>query len=200
MAKDVAACAAGLNAALERSSLTVSLGAGNESDIAKAKEVLPLTDSMIEWYRCASPLEFEIPWTFEWLMLYGPGNLMDGQAGYRWISGVEEELIEEWNADWVVIGDCSADPVIADTSKPETPIFTAMHGCGSWEPELIAPNLGAYLQILSHWVDALTENEGRIEDEHGEFLSGFLDSLKARLSGSTPDVCIDNLFGHLWTE
>jgi hypothetical protein len=55
----------------------------------------------------------------------------------------------DWRPEWVVIGHDTAcgDPVFASDEIPY-PVFTAMHGEGSWDPKLVAPSLEAFTQCL----------------------------------------------------
>ncbi len=182
-----------LQSALARSSLMVNLGSADESEINELQEFLPVTEVLREWYLRSAPLEFEIPWAVEWLSLFAPSEVVESQVGYRWTGEVGGDEDEEWNPRWLAIGECSADPVIADTGTPETPILMAIHGTGSWKPLEIAPSLADFLLLLTCWVNTLDEFGGRIRDENGELRLDFLESLRKRLSGVIPDSCIENI-------
>lgn len=182
-----------LRSALERSSLQVRVGATDLAELIDLRALLPVSDVLLEWYARAAPLEFEIPWAVEWLILFAPTELIDGQVGYRWTGEVGGDEDEEWDPKWLVIGECSADPIIADTGSADTPVLMAAHGTGSWKPLLIAPSLPDYLVLLSCWVDTQNEFAGHIRDPDGEIRLQFVETLRMRLNNVIPDCCIANL-------
>jgi hypothetical protein len=55
-----------------------------------------------------------------------------------------------WKSDWLVIGNETGlgDPIFIDTSIPDLPVLTAMHGEGSWEPTTIAVSLEHFAVAL----------------------------------------------------
>lgn len=55
----------------------------------------------------------------------------------------------DWRDEWIVIGHETGcgDPVILSTDPPY-PVFTAMHGQGAWEVDLVAPSLEQFWQCL----------------------------------------------------
>jgi hypothetical protein len=48
----------------------------------------------------------------------------------------------------IAIDEALGDPIFIDTSKPQYPVFSAMHGAGVWDPELIADGLTGFTQAL----------------------------------------------------
>lgn len=78
--------------------------------------------------------------------LHLPSELPDAQLGYS-VDPEGNSLIGkqdgDWKENWIVIGyeDLCGDPIFIDTSGDGFPVYTAMHGTGSWEPELIAATL-----------------------------------------------------------
>ena len=91
--------------------------------------------------------------------------------GYDGIDLVDDEEIEEiqigysvhpdgqslvgkkdgdWMKDWIVIGyeTLTGDPIFVDLSNPDFPVYTAMHGQGSWEPDLVSSTYSGFIQIL----------------------------------------------------
>ena len=55
----------------------------------------------------------------------------------------------DWRPEWIVIGHETAcgDPIFASEESPH-PVFSAMHGEGSWGPKLVAPSLGSFAQCV----------------------------------------------------
>jgi hypothetical protein len=83
--------------------------------------------------------------------LYAPAELEAGQVGYS-VDVEGRSLIGGdggWRAEWVVIGieTLLGDPIFVDVTTPQLPVFTAMHGMGKWDPELIADSLEQFLGI-----------------------------------------------------
>ena len=76
------------------------------------------------------------------LELFGKPELQAGQIGYsvspdgKQLSGAGSGY---WNESWVVIGHevICGDPIFIDTDNLQYPVFTAMHGKGTWSPRLI---------------------------------------------------------------
>jgi len=76
-----------------------------------------------------------------------------GQAGFRY-NGLTGEKITEWiGDDFYVIGidSCCGDPIIADFSKEELPIYYMFHD--DWDTlQLISDNFEQFIKIL-HMID-----------------------------------------------
>ena len=127
----------------------------SEMRIGELRQKLAISPELVTWYSHAAPLDFKIDWSVEWLNLSSPDNLMDYQLGYRYkvLKDGKTAESERWNPNWVVIGDRSSDPIIADVMKEETPISMAVHGVGYWSPDIIAPNLAAFLDTLTVWLE-----------------------------------------------
>jgi hypothetical protein len=78
--------------------------------------------------------------------IYDVDDLEEAQIGYS-VDPSGTSLIEEnagsWQRNWVVIGyeDGSGDPIFIDSEADGFPVYSAMHGTGAWEPNLIATGL-----------------------------------------------------------
>ncbi len=76
------------------------------------------------------------------------------QVGYS-VSPEGQSLIGDkqgdWLENWIVIGheEQCGDPIFIDKSAPNFPVYTAMHGEGSWDPEQIAASLDGFRKALS---------------------------------------------------
>ena len=73
-------------------------------------------------------------------------TLWDRQAGYRWDAS-NGERVAEWQDNWLVIADQNADPFILDTGTGE--ILYAMHGTGTWDADVVAPDLPTFAAALA---------------------------------------------------
>jgi hypothetical protein len=87
---------------------------------------------------------------FDSVDLAPAGELDAAQLGY----GIVPEGHEtDWQPHWVVIGHegrCG-DPIFIDTSDELFPVYTAAHGMGEWDPELIASSFQNLVQILQRF-------------------------------------------------
>ena len=78
--------------------------------------------------------------------LLSPDQLGEMQVGFgvgpdgQDLSG---EKPGDWRASWLVIGleEDLGDPLIVDLADPNAPVYTAVHGAGSWDPQPVAPSL-----------------------------------------------------------
>lgn len=175
--------------------------------LRQVESCLPLSGELRHWYRSAAPASsISIRQLGNDCTMYSPGDLVENQLGYRWYSdpGQEEpDLLDEWRPEWVVIGDIGADPIIAETHLAGTPILSAMHGGGEWNPHLMAPSLARYLEAWARWIDICLVNTGaaRIQnwtvayrliwnERGGEYLPRVKDALARSLAEVLPGDCL----------
>jgi hypothetical protein len=83
------------------------------------------------------------------IRIYDVSELAEAQIGYS-ADPSGTSLIDEnsgsWQRNWVVIGyeDGAGDPIFIDSDAGGFPVYTAMHGTGTWEPSLIATGLRTF--------------------------------------------------------
>jgi hypothetical protein len=117
------------------------------------------------------------------IKLFEPEELMSGQEGYAFSSQGEPLVGSEpgdWLEEWIVIGyeNACGDPFFASDEAPH-PVFTALHGQGSWSPDLVAPSLtsfGECLRILTRFAQGRTspverESNPPSEAEQEQFIN-----------------------------
>lgn len=106
-------------------------------------------------------MEFELPKLQEKeyrgkrldIILYSEESSKKEQLGYS-IKPNGEPLYGfdegDWQEGWYVIGRESlcGDPIFIDLNDPEIPVYTAMHGCGAWNEQLLAPNYNQFVELL----------------------------------------------------
>ena len=88
------------------------------------------------------------PVSFGWtaLRIHRPEEREEAQIGYS-IDPDGRSLVSDeegsWKDNWVVIGyeDLIGDPIFVDVGVEGYPVYTAMHGTGSWNPILIARSI-----------------------------------------------------------
>lgn len=129
-------------------------GSLDDKTLELIKLSLPISPEMIAWYEAAAPIDVDVPWTGNPLFLCNPTQLVGYQGGYRWQLNHPENLApeSEWDKNWVVIGGIGHAAVIAHTDKPNTMISMALHGTITWNPQMVASSLAAFLEMLSIWV------------------------------------------------
>ncbi|MGK5060385.1 SMI1/KNR4 family protein [Janthinobacterium sp. LB2P49] len=88
---------------------------------------------------------------FQGLNLYGAAGLIKAQHGYSY-NPVDQEVIADWPAHYVVIADAGADPYCLDLSAIENgdaPVYTAEHGAGVWRFERHADSFVEFLKEIA---------------------------------------------------
>lgn len=99
-----------------------------------------------------------VPGPFQALTLYAAPELERAQVNFRGTRPGDESFVAPhgWRRSWVVIANDNGDPYFLDVSKQtpdgDCPVWTAMHGTGTWEPSLAASSLAQFLRILRVWV------------------------------------------------
>jgi len=91
--------------------------------------------------------------------------------GYNF-NPVTNTPIDDWNDSWFLIADEGGDPIIIDLSENETTcnVYTAMHGAGEWDFDVISDSIGQFLACAAAVHTALTAydiEDPIIDDENG---------------------------------
>ncbi len=153
-----------------------------QSMLTKLTEGVPVSHALYVWYRYAAPKQVEIPWYTGTLSFFSPSNLVDMQIGYRWIGKKHGPQDEQWDENWVVIGDVLADPIIADVSEPQTPILMDFHGTGEWKPKTVSSSLAEFLLIMTIWVEISVGKYGNRFTQMTEYDEEFVIRLREDFS------------------
>lgn len=170
----------------------------SQAELEELSEYLALSTDLIRWYSEAAPVEFKFPWYSESLVLYSPSDLIAMQEGYRWATPTKGELcysvIEEgWFEHWLVIGEMNGDPIIADVQGRGTPVYTAPHGLGSWNPKALANSLDSFFVALATWIEVcLKKYDYRLFDENFCIKPGVVKDLETRLTGIVAEDSLEN--------
>lgn len=82
-----------------------------------------------------------------------PTQLEDAQLGYAYDlqgNSLVGQSAGDWQANWLVIGHegLCGDPIFVDRQEDGLPVYTAIHGVGSWEPVMIATKLQNFVETL----------------------------------------------------
>lgn len=98
---------------------------------------------------------------YKTVTLFKANQLVKAQLGYsvdpngKSLCGSEEG---DWQNTWLVIADedLCGDPIFTDLASDKLPVYTAMHGEGSWEPVLIAESFSNFVLALEQ-IQALSK-------------------------------------------
>lgn len=119
--------------------------------------------------------------------IYGDFETM--QEGYRFNPVEGCSLITgspgAWEEGWYVIGqNALGDPFFVDISSEGCPVFTAMHGAGSWRPIRLADSLAKFIDLFKKiseldWTnpESLTILDTLVDTEN-EFWMEFRESME----------------------
>lgn len=75
------------------------------------------------------------------IAFFSPASLSEEQLGYE---------APDWRGSWVVVAreTTCGDPIFVDQSQTQLPVYTAMHGMGSWKPWPVADSWRQFLAAL----------------------------------------------------
>lgn len=88
------------------------------------------------------------------IQIHAPDEIQEAQHGYS-VDPDGNSLVNDeegsWKQNWLVIGyeDLCGDPIFVDTQAEGNPVYTAMHGTGSWYPILIADSIEGFVKALA---------------------------------------------------
>jgi|Tabmets5t2r1_1033131.scaffolds.fasta_scaffold52389_2 hypothetical protein len=100
----------------------------------------------------------EVSFGYTTVTLHPAEELESAQAGYE--GG-------DWRETWLAIGheDLTGDPLFVDTADDALPVYTAMHGEGSWEPTLVADSFSGFVTALETIAEAGRGRENPVQLE-----------------------------------
>jgi hypothetical protein len=100
--------------------------------------------------------EAYISFGYTGIQLFSPNELDEVQLGYavqpngKSLAGTKHD---DWKNSWLVIGkttDCG-DPIFVDLLSDDLMVFTASHGQGAWEAELIASSYSGFFKVIKEF-------------------------------------------------
>ena len=133
------------------------------------------------------------PGPFEELVVHAAPGLEAAQVGFRGPRPGDDGFVAPhgWRRSWVVIAVDAGDPYFLDVTKAnergECPVYTAMHGTGTWQPILAASSLEQFLRILCAWIRIVVKHHDRqnpeepLDEVHAR-------RLRAEITGIDPAV------------
>lgn len=136
-----------------------------------------------------------VPGPFQVLDVFAAPRLEEAQVGYRGSRPGDDGFVAPhgWRRNWVVIAADAGDPYFLDVTKAndlgECPVYTAMHGTGTWEPRLAASSLELFLRILRVWLRLVVPHHDRqhpeepLDEAHARRLAGEIAQLDPAAAG-----------------
>jgi hypothetical protein len=110
-----------------------------------------------------------------------PDEVREQQAGYH------DDAGSDWKSEWIVIAsDQMGDPIFVDTSMDSLPVFTAMHGEGSWDPTRIADNLESFKVLVESLRKISVGRESPVELESNPIPKKDVDILIQEIEMTNP--------------
>lgn len=113
----------------------------------------------------------EVSIGYRTVILFSPEELENKQIGYS-VDSVGQSLVGDkngdWQSSWIVIGyeDEMGDPIFVDTSEEGFSVYTAVHGEGEWEQEMISTSFHHFILSLNHMKEISVGRENPVALEN----------------------------------
>lgn len=143
-----------------------------------------------------STLPATLPWYGEGLFLAAAASVAQAQVGYGVLANGKKS--KDWPDNWVVIGDVSADPIVANPALAGTPVFYSVHGGGEWEGERLAPTLSSFAESLAIWLEAVGDSDTPLED--GALRPEVAQAVSTQIAALVGDQCLPLWLGRHWLD
>jgi len=133
---------------------------------------------------------------YETIRVYRAPDLKSLQIGYS-ISPTGESLTGEkegdWLKKWIVIGygECCGDPIFIDSTAEGFPVYTAIHGEGSWNAKRIAVSLEQFGLALSAVAEAAKGRESPVLIENNPITESEKQTTLATIEHLNPGIDLE---------
>lgn len=99
----------------------------------------------------------------------------------------------DWKESWLVIAyeDLCGDPIFIDTQEKGFPVYTAVHGEGSWEPVKIATSFSNFEKALSYMIELSKDRENPVNLENNPISEMEKESVLKRIRSDNEGLCAD---------
>lgn len=109
----------------------------------------------------------EVSMGYQTIVFFNEKEIEEGQIGYSRdekgndLTGNKEE---DWKSNWIVIGydELLGDPIFIDIKDNDFPVYTAMHGLGYWEPEILASKFSSFVASLEIIIEVSKNRENPV--------------------------------------
>ena len=114
-------------------------------------------------------------------------ELEAAQQGYTIVPEGDET---DWRDEWVVIGyeGMCGDPIFIDTDVYDYPVYTAAHGMGEWNPQLIAFSFSHFVQVLQRLQGLARGRSNPVQSEQHPITEQERESFLEFIRRDSPDV------------
>ncbi|MDQ2088105.1 hypothetical protein RBH29_16890 [Herbivorax sp. ANBcel31] len=145
----------------------------------------------------------EISLGYTTVYLYKVEELDEAQVGYsvdengNILTGISDE---DWKKEWLVIGyeDCCGDAIFTDMSNSEFPVFTAIHGVGKWNSQLISSTFDNFIKALGYIKEASRGRENPVKLEQNPLTENEKEKILSKIHHENKDI--ELLFWEDWLE
>lgn len=98
-----------------------------------------------------------------------------------------------WKGTWLVIAneDESGNPIFVDLASDNIPVFTARHGEGKWQPELIADSFQGFVQVLEQVQSVAQGRENPVKLEKNPLTKAAVKSILKYIKQINPNSNLD---------
>ena len=138
----------------------------------------------------------EVSFGYETIRVYREPGLQARRIGYS-INSTGEPLTGEqagdWQREWVIIGyeECCGDPIFIDSLAKGFPVYTAIHGEGSWEAKQIAVSLEAFGRALLAIAAIASGREHPVALENNPLTQSEKQTTLAAIQRDNPDLDLE---------
>lgn len=137
------------------------------------------------------------------MILYLVEELKQAQVGYSVDEGGESLTGTgegDWRENWLVIGyeDECGDPIFIDVAEDDFPVYTSVHGCGNWEPNLIAVSFNNFIKALSYIKEISIGRESPVERERNPVPSSDRARILETIANENPKISLT--FWEIWLQ
>jgi hypothetical protein len=105
-----------------------------------------------------------------------------------------------WKESWLVIAyeDLCGDPIFIDIHKKGFPVYTAIHGEGTWDPENIATSFENFTKALTYIIEISKDRENPVKLENNPLSVVEKESVLKRIHSDNEGI--DAGFWEDWLE
>jgi hypothetical protein len=132
----------------------------------------------------------EIRLGYREVVVFSPENLDEEQIGFS--RGEDGSILSgdspgDWRKNWIVVGreDETGDPLFVDSGDSALPVYTAIHGEGEWEPELLSTSFSGFIEALMAIHDISGNRDNPVKLDSNPLSESEAEKLLAKISKST---------------
>jgi len=129
---------------------------------------------------------YEVEYGTGGLKVFAEVELPKGQVGYAFASDGKSlcNSAGGWQSDWLVIGYDTGvgDPLILNTSGPQLPVFTSVHGEGKWELQPVAISVESFAACLDEFAKIALGRSNPVETDRNPLPDADREAYRTRIA------------------